>query len=250
MTRRPDLAGPGAGLRIPGPAPDQRREILKELRALRERVDRAREEAAGGRSQAARRGQAQWGMTPEQAREFNRIAIKAEALQDNFADQGFKGLKISGMMDPTYIYTTDARRQLRLPERLRGNGGDLSYPTTLRLRQLATSAQAVLDFQKETEAGTRWRLTLAPQRTPSSGFNGGSIVHEATVSLPLTDNQTRLVGRPDPRLVGLRVHAAATEQPLITHNLLFDFTMPSFYTGAALDVTRGKWWYAACSSAT
>jgi hypothetical protein len=35
-------------------------------------------------------------MTPEQARELNRVTIKAEALQDNFTDQGYKGLKISG----------------------------------------------------------------------------------------------------------------------------------------------------------
>jgi hypothetical protein len=32
------------------------------------------------------------------------VATKAEAMQDNFSDQGFKGLKISGQIDPTFIY--------------------------------------------------------------------------------------------------------------------------------------------------
>jgi len=37
-------------------------------------------------------------------RELNRIAVKTEGLQDSLVDQGLKGLKISGQMDPTWIY--------------------------------------------------------------------------------------------------------------------------------------------------
>jgi hypothetical protein len=51
---------------------------------------------------------------------------------------------------------------------------------------------AVLDFEKETDSGTKWKLTLAPERGTGALFNGGSIVHEASVSLPLGDLQTRL----------------------------------------------------------
>ena len=110
-------------------------------------------------------------MTPEQAAEFNRIAIKTEALQDSFADQGFKGLVISGMMDPTYIWTTDARRQLRLPERLHRQRWRPVLSRRLFGYDNSYFGQAMLDIQKETEDGTRWRLTLAPQKNASSGYN-------------------------------------------------------------------------------
>ena len=104
-------------------------------------------------------------MTPEQVRELNRVTIKAEALQDNFTDQGFKGLKISGLIDPTYIYN---RNQDNGSFVFLNNGGarytyDNSY-----------FGMAVLDLQKETESGARWRLTLAPERGTGALFNGGS----------------------------------------------------------------------------
>ena len=79
-------------------------ELLKELRALRDKVTELEKKLGGTTAAPAAPAAGQWGMTPEQARELNRIAVKTEALQDNFADQGFKGLKISGQMDPTYIY--------------------------------------------------------------------------------------------------------------------------------------------------
>ena len=60
-------------------------ELLRELRALRERVNQLEQKLNAAPAAPAA---GQWGMTPEQARELNRIAVKAEALQDNFADQG------------------------------------------------------------------------------------------------------------------------------------------------------------------
>ena len=117
-------------------------DLLKELRALRDRVaelEKRVQSAAPAAPAAPAPGQ--WGMTPEQVRELNRVTIKAEALQDNFADQGFKGLKISGMIDPTYIYN---RNQDNASFVFLNNGGtrysvDNSY-----------FGMAVLDMQKET----------------------------------------------------------------------------------------------------
>ncbi len=127
-------------------------ELLKELRALRERVNQLEQKLA---TQPAAPKDGQWGMTPEQARELSRIAVKTESLQDNFADQGFKGLKISGQMDPTYIVN---KRQDNASFVFLNNGGarytyDNSY-----------FGMAVIDFEKETESGTKWKLTLAPER--------------------------------------------------------------------------------------
>jgi len=206
-------------------------EILKELRALRERVNELEKklQQAPAASPAAAPGQ--WGMTPEQARELNRIAVKAEGLQDSFADQGLKGLKISGQMDPTWIYN---RAQDNASFVFLNNGGarytyDNSY-----------FGMAVLDFEKETESGVRWKLTLAPERGTGALFNG-SILHEASVSIPLSDLQTRLWLGQIPDWTGYEYTLPAANK-LITHNLLFDTMAPTAYTGAVLDITRGKWW--------
>ena len=206
-------------------------ELLKELRALRDRVTEL-ERKLQSAPPAAAPAPGQWGMTPEQVRELNRVTIKAEALQDNFTDQDFKGLKISGLIDPTYIYN---RNQDNGSFVFLNNGGarytyDNSY-----------FGMAVLDLQKETESGARWRLTLAPERGTGALFNGGSIVHEASVSLPLSDLKTRLWLGQIPDWTGYEI-TLPTGNKLITHNLLFDTMAPTAYTGAVLDVTQGKWW--------
>jgi hypothetical protein len=235
---RPTLLALALVAAFPATAQTTNDEVLKELRALRERVNEleARLKAAESKPKDA-----QWGMTPEQAAEFNRIAVKAESMQDSFTDQGFKGLVISGMMDPTYIWTRTRGGSFAFLNGFSGNGGDLSYPDDLFGYDNSYFGQVMLDIQKETEDGTKWRLTLAPQKNASSGYNLGSIVHEASVSMELTDNQTRLWVGQIPDWSGYE-YAWSHQQSLITHNLLFDFTLPSFYTGAALDVTRGKWW--------
>lgn len=208
-------------------------ELLKELRALRDRVNQLEHKLNAQPAAApAAAAAGQWGMTPEQAREFSRIAVKAEALQDNFADQGLKGLKITGQMDPTYIVN---KRQGNSSFVFLNNGGarytyDNSYFGML-----------VLDFAKETESGTLWKLTLAPERGAGALANGGSIVHEASVSIPLGNLQTRLWLGQIPDWTGYEITLPAGNK-LITHNMLFDFLAPTAFTGAVMDVKSGKWW--------
>ncbi|HEY6135808.1 MAG TPA: DUF3138 family protein [Rubrivivax sp.] len=214
-------------------------ELLKEIRALRDRVAELEKKvapaaagAAGGAAAATAAPTPQWGMTPEQAREMNRIAVKTESLQDVFTDQGYKGLKISGQMDPTYIYNhaQDNSSFVFL------NNSDARYTY-----DNSYFGMAVLDFEKETEGGTKWKLTLAPERGTGSLSNGGSIVHEASVSVPLTDLQTRLWVGQIPDWTGYELTLPAGNK-LITHNLLFDTMAPTNYTGAVFDYTSGKWW--------
>ncbi|RVU46136.1 DUF3138 family protein [Rubrivivax rivuli] len=209
-------------------------ELLKELRALRDRVNQL-EQKLQQQQQApapAPVPAGQWGMTPEQARELARVATKAEAMQDNFSDQGFKGLKISGQMDPTFIYNKRLNNSGFVF--LNGESARYTYDNTY-------FGMVVLDFDKETEGGTKWRLTLAPERGTGALTNSGSIVHEASVSIPLGDLQTRLWLGQIPDWTGYEITLPAGNK-LITHNLLFDFMAPTNYTGAVLDVTRGKWW--------
>jgi hypothetical protein len=202
-------------------------ELLKELRALRAKVDELEKKLATPAAPAP----GQWGMTPEQARELNRVAVKTEALQDNFADQGFKGLKISGQMDPTWIFNKNTNEAGFVFL----NNGDARYTY-----DNSYFGMAVIDFEKETESGARWKLTLAPERGTGALFNG-SIVHEASVSIPLSDLQTRLWLGQIPDWTGYEYTLPAANK-LITHNLLFDTMAPTAYTGAAIDITRGKWW--------
>ena len=206
-------------------------DLLNELKALKERVLELEKKLRAAPAAAAPAA-GQWGMTPEQARELNRVAVKAEALQDSLADQGFKGLKITGQMDPTWIYN----RAQNSGSFVFLNNGDARYTY-----DNSYFGMAVIDFEKETDSGVKWKLTLAPERGTGALFNGGSILHEASVSLPLGDLQTRLWLGQIPDWTGYEITLPAGNK-LITHNLLFDTMAPTAYTGAVLDLKDGKWW--------
>ncbi len=205
-------------------------EVLNELRALRERVAELEKklQAADAKTPAA----GQWGMTPEQARELNRVTVKAEALEDARDAAGLRQLKISGYMDPTFIYN---KAQNRSGFQFLNAVGDDGYNY-----DNSYFGAAVIDFQKETESGTRWRLTLAPNRGVGAVFDGQSPVHEASVSVPLGSLQRRLIAGQIPDWSGYE-YLQPTLNKLITHNLLFDFTLPTAYTGVGMEITEGKW---------
>ena len=205
-------------------------DLVNELKALKDRIGQLEEKLKA--TDAAKAPEKQWGMTPEQVAEQNRIRVKTESIEDNLESQGYKGLKISGQMDPTFIYN---RNQGRAGFQFLNAVGDDGYNY-----DNSYFGMAMIDFQKEMEGGTRWRLTLAPNRGAGAVFDGQSIVHEASVSVPLTDLQTRLIAGQIPDWSGYE-YLQPTLNKLITHNLLFDFTLPTAYTGAGLEVTSGKW---------
>ena len=60
------------------------------------------------------------------------------------------------------------------------------------------------------------------------------------MSVPLTDLQTRFIAGQIPDWSGYE-YLQPTLNKLITHNLLFDFTLPTGYIGAGIDITSGKW---------
>ena len=213
-------------------------DVMKELQALKDKVAelesrlKAQSPAATAAGTAGAAGAAQWGMTPDQSRELNRATMKAEATEDAMESQGLKLLKISGYMDPTYLYNQRQNRagfQFLNPVSLDGYNYDNSY-----------FGGVGLDFQKEMEGGTKWRLTLVPNRGTGSVIGDGSIVNEASVSIPLGDLQTRIIAGQLPDWSGYE-YLQPTLNKLITHNLLFDFTLPTAYTGAGMEITRGKW---------
>ncbi len=205
-------------------------DVLKELQALKDRV--ADLESKLKAAEATKPTSAQWGMTPEQAQEFARVQVKTEATEDNLEMWGIKGLTISGYMDPTFIYNKNQHRAgfQFLNQQSDGYFYDTSY-----------IGSASIDFTKETDSGTRFKLTLTPNRGVGALIDGASIVQEASVSVPLSDLQTRLIAGQVPDWSGYE-YQQPTLNPFITHNLLYDFTLPSAYTGVGIDHTSGKWW--------
>jgi hypothetical protein len=171
-------------------------------------------------------------MTPEQVQDFNRIAVKTEATEDNLATQGFKGLTISGFIEPAYIYN---RRQHRAGFQFLNDQSLFAYDTSY-------IGSASIDFTKETDSGSKWKLTLTPNRGVGAVIDAAhrSIVQEASVSVPLTDPATRLIAGQIPDWSGYE-YQQPTLNPFTTHNLLYDFTLPTGYTGVGVELKRGKW---------
>ncbi len=201
-------------------------DVLREIKALKDRVNELEKKLDAQPAAPA-------GMTPEQQQDFNRIAVKTEALEDARDMNGFKGLKVSGYMDPTYVYS---QRQHRAGFQMLDSVAD--HPYTFDDSYIGL---AMLDLVKETDSGSRWRLTLVPQRsTQAVAESSASILHEASVSIPITDLQTRFIAGHIPDWSGYE-YLPATQTKTITHNLLFDLTEPTAYTGAGMELTRDKW---------
>jgi opacity protein-like surface antigen len=209
---------------LPTQAAEPTIDVNKELKALKDKV--AELEA---KSQAA---PVAAGMTPEQKQDFDRIAVKAEALEDGRDASGLKNLKISGYMDATYIYGVNRERgtfQFLVPISKEPYSYDNGYFGTL-----------ALDIQKETDSNTKFHLTLYPMRGGGDVMGEKSIVHEASVWIPLGSLSTKLFAGQLPDWSGYEYYAP-NQYKGITHNMLFDFTLPASYTGMGLELVRGKW---------
>jgi hypothetical protein len=202
-------------------------DLQKELEALKARIGELENKIKAQESQSP-----QWGMTPDQARELNRVTVKTEAMEDARDAAGLKQLKISGYADPTYIRNSGLKNG---GFNFINNRADTGYSY-----DNSYFGSVVLDLSKETDSGTRWRLTLSPNRGTDTVIGNGGVVQEASVSVPLGDLQTRLIAGHLPDWSGYE-YQQATLNKLITHNLLFDFTLPTSYTGAGMEITRGKW---------
>ncbi len=203
-------------------------DLRREQKALKDKVTALEQKLKDVEAKPA-----EGGMTAQEKQDFNRIVIKTEALEDNQEAMGFKGLMISGQMDPAFIYN---KAQDRAGFQFLNSVSDDSYNYDNSYFGIA-----MLDFQKEMDDGTKWRFTLAPNRGVGAVVDGSSIVHEASVSVPLSDLQTRFIAGQIPDWSGYE-YLQPTLNKLITHNLLFDFTLPTAYTGAGMDYTSGKWW--------
>ncbi|HAT30641.1 MAG TPA: hypothetical protein DCW29_07230, partial [Janthinobacterium sp.] len=169
--------------------------------------------------------------------EFNRIRIKTEGLEESIEANGFKSLKVSGYVDPTYIFNRNAKTSsfvfLNNNSNINGSGESFGYDNTF-------FGSGMLNLEKELEGGTKLKLTFMPSKGAASGYNFGNLVHEASMTIPLGDLSTRLLVGQFPDWTGYEAIPSNLNK-LITHNLLFDFSAANFYTGAGVEFVRGQW---------
>jgi hypothetical protein len=190
---------------------------------------------------------------PVDPAEFAAVRTKVDALIDDKETAGFKGLRIYAGIDPTYIYNrAKGTRGFSFQNNftsVNGSGEVYSYDNSY-------FGLGYIDFQKEMEGGTKFRMTIAPNKSTGSQYNWGNIVHEASASIPIDGSQTRLLVGQFPDVSGyepfLNTYVGANSifsnqlypgygEYFITKNMLFDFTAATFYTGIGLDLTRGPW---------
>jgi hypothetical protein len=184
--------------------------------------------------------------------EYNRIKTKVEAAEDVSNTNGMKGLRISGGIDPVYIWNQNKNLSTF------SFGNNTTTPAAASYDD-SMFGVAYLDVQKEMEGGTKFHLTLMPTKSAGGTYaatTNGSIIHEASASIPIDGASNRLmVGQiPDvsgyeawyPTYVGENNITSNLLYPtyatnFVTHNLLWDFTGAYFYTGVGLDMVRGPW---------
>ncbi len=206
---------------------------VKQLESMVEQVG-AKADKAGG------------GMDAETRTDFNRMKLKVEAADEELESSGLKGLKISGYIDPTYIYNQRQRTSsvifMSNFDDANDSGSNLTGGTSAYSYDNGFFGSAMIKFEKELEGGTKWLLELMPHKSigAGGGFNIGSIVNQAYVSIPL--------GSPNDQFLAGQVgswsgyeYGAATQKKTITNNLLFDFIDPTFITGFGYTNSTGNW---------
>ena len=154
------------------------------------------------------------------SQQVNRIEQKMD-LADNAAEaSGFQGMKINGVIETNLSYNNIDRSS--------------AVNATSGLSTATDYGYGMVQITKESQdgEGVDWTLRLLPGAT--------SIVHEASISVPLTKTQ-RLIGGFMPDFQGYEYsfpHADSTlGNQLITHNALFDYAGATAYTGAGMSYT-------------
>lgn len=173
--------------------------------------------------------------------DVQRLQVKLDGMETANIDNGFAGLKISGMIDPAFISSSNRRSAgfnfLNNFDAVdRGAAGqDSSYAF-----DNSFFGMMMLQLDKETENGTKFHLQLVPHKSASSSMNLGSIIHEATVSVPTNVSGVRVLAGQFADFTGYE-YFLAHQTKLVTHNLLFDFTQASYYAGAGTEIIDGAW---------
>ncbi len=158
--------------------------------------------------------------------EFNRMVQKMEVNEDSALKSGFTGLAFKGVIEAQYLYDKNFNS---------ANGLTSASPGFSAGNGYAGTGMFEITKQAEGGEGINWTLRLTPG---GANINGSNLVHEASVSVPLGSATTRLIAGVIPDWQGYE-YSFGNQNPLVTHNLLFNFASATNYTGAGIQHTFG-----------
>ncbi len=145
------------------------------------------------------------------------------------------GISISGYIDPTYIYNQDAQVSSFF-------FADRNSPYTY---YHSTFGDLYLDFNKKFGNGGSIDIQIMPTRGYGGSFGSpapvphaaNSIINAAVLTLPVSKEVDFIAGQV-PAWDGYESETSP-QMLTITHNLLYDFSEPGYFTGAGASYTSG-----------
>ena len=158
--------------------------------------------------------------------EFNRIRVKVEAMEDAHEANGFGGIKFSGAIDPTYVYSQRSDRGQFVF--LNGTDGSANLLSTDAFSYMNSNIGGVmLKFEKKFDNDMLATIKLKPYKSVNSTW-----VEESFLTIPV-DAGSVIVGKLN-SYNGYEL-VDSSEAKNVTHNLLYDFGGPLSMTGAGLN---------------
>lgn len=169
--------------------------------------------------------------TPEQR--IASLELKVDNLVTAAEEGGLAGLAVTGYMDLGYFYN----RNQKTSSFTFGSPSDSTYAA-----DNSSMGDIYLDITKTFGAGPTAPsvdIVLAPNRGYGAGTTGNNnIIHTAQANIPITDKTIFFFGQVG-SFQGYEVYQSNL-MPTITHNLLYDFSLPSFFTGAGVSTESGN----------
>lgn len=157
------------------------------------------------------------------------LTKKVDALGKASSSNPLKGLTISGYIDPTYIYNKD--QNISSFFFLNKNAPYTYYQSSF--------GDMYLDINKKFAGGSSVDIQIMPTRGYGQVSGNNSIINAAVLSVPVNDKLSLIAGQV-PAWDGYESETSP-QMLTITHNLLFDFSEPGFFTGAGGVYTSGPY---------
>lgn len=146
--------------------------------------------------------------------QVNRLEQRLDLADDEKEKSGLKDLVVKGVVSA--VYTTDDLSKINTFRSSDGN--DL---TAYR------GAAAMVELTKHHE-GSATDIDWTVRLTPLS--DATTLVHEASFSIPVMEDGSRLIGGKIPDWTGYE-YGWANQNPLVSHNALFEYASATAYEG-------------------
>jgi len=162
-----------------------------------------------------------------------KMELQVEQLNKAAEEGPIAGLSVTGYVDLGYFYNSNARTNSFSFGR--ANSSAYAYDNS-------TTGDVYLDIKKTFGSGNTApsaEIVIAPNRGYGAGSTGGNnIIHTAQVTLPQSPTFAYIFGQIG-SWQGYDVYQS-NQTNSITHNLLYDYAIPSYFTGAGATYTNGN----------